>query len=157
MKTIDDFASKTGFVGPHTFYAMPGRMLVQALSNAKDHGGVTGMVAVQQQGQASSTSTPCRSATSAARRATATATTSRINPAKNAMLTSSFTGWNNYMMDLGKLIKDAEAMKNFGNTMVVWDLKAMKPQQGVRRAGRAAGDPLVAEERATTGPSPPPR
>ena len=31
--------------------------------------------------------------------------TSRINPAKNVMLTSSFTGWNNYMMDLGKLVK----------------------------------------------------
>jgi len=40
-----------------------------------------------------------------------------INPQKNVFLTSSFTGWNNYMMDLGKLIKDAEAMKHFGNTM----------------------------------------
>ncbi len=45
------------------------------------------------------------------------------------MLTSSFTGWNNYMMDLGKLVKDGEAMKRFGNTMAVWDVKAMKPQQ----------------------------
>jgi selenium-binding protein 1 len=50
-----------------------------------------------------------------------------INPAKNAMLTSSFTGWNNYMMDLGKLVQDPEAMKRFGNTMVAWDVKAMKP------------------------------
>ncbi len=49
-----------------------------------------------------------------------------INPAKNTMLTSSFTGWNNYMMDLGKLVKDGEAMKRFGNTMAVWDVKAMK-------------------------------
>ena len=45
------------------------------------------------------------------------------------MLTSSFTGWNNYMMDLGKLVKDGEAMKRFGSTMVAWDLKAMKPQK----------------------------
>ena len=45
------------------------------------------------------------------------------------MLTSSFTGWNNYMMDLGKLINDGEAMKKFGGTMVAWDLKAMKPQK----------------------------
>ena len=52
-----------------------------------------------------------------------------INPAKNMLLTSSFTGWNNYMMDLGKLIGDAEAMKRFGGTMVAWDLKAMKPQK----------------------------
>ena len=52
-----------------------------------------------------------------------------INPSKNVLLTSSFTGWNNYMMDLGELVKDAEAMKRFGNTMVVWDLKAMKPKK----------------------------
>jgi selenium-binding protein 1 len=30
-------------------------------------------------------------------------------------------------MDFGKLVNDPEAMKRFGNTMVVWDLKAMKP------------------------------
>src|SRR3954466_8340866 len=42
VRTITDFASKGGVVGPHTFYAMPGRMLVGGLSNPKDHGGVTG-------------------------------------------------------------------------------------------------------------------
>jgi selenium-binding protein 1 len=52
-----------------------------------------------------------------------------INPQKNALLTSSFAGWNNYMMDLGKLVQDAEAMKRFGNTMVLWDLKSMQPQK----------------------------
>ncbi len=52
-----------------------------------------------------------------------------INPGRNVMLTSSFTGWNNYMMDLGKLIKDPAAMKNFGSTMVMWNLKAMQPQK----------------------------
>ena len=35
----------------------------------------------------------------------------------------------NYMRPLGDLVKDAEAMKSFGNTMVVWDLKAMKPKK----------------------------
>ena len=30
-----------------------------------------------------------------------------INPAKNVLLTSSFTGWNNYMMDMGKMVADA--------------------------------------------------
>ena len=43
VNTIVDFDKKTGFVGPHTFYALPGRMLVGALSNSKDHGGETGM------------------------------------------------------------------------------------------------------------------
>jgi selenium-binding protein 1 len=52
-----------------------------------------------------------------------------INPQKNVLLTSSFTGRKNYMRELGTLVKDAEAMKRFGNTMVVWDLKAMKPQK----------------------------
>ena len=33
------------------------------------------------------------------------------------------------MMELGALIKDAEAMKHFGNTMALWDLKSMKPRQ----------------------------
>jgi selenium-binding protein 1 len=52
-----------------------------------------------------------------------------VNPAKNALLTSSFAGWNNYMRDLGELIKDPEAMKHFGNTMVMWNLKTMQPEQ----------------------------
>src|SRR5690606_7134884 len=50
-----------------------------------------------------------------------------IDPQKNLLLTSSFAGWTNYMMDLGTLVKDAEAMKNFGRTMALWDLKAMRP------------------------------
>ena len=50
-----------------------------------------------------------------------------VNPKKNVLLTSSFTGYANYMRPLGELVKDAEAMKHFGNTMVAWDLKAMKP------------------------------
>ena len=44
-RTVTDFVEKSdGVVGPHTSYAMPGRMLVTGLSNHKDHGGVTGMV-----------------------------------------------------------------------------------------------------------------
>jgi selenium-binding protein 1 len=52
-----------------------------------------------------------------------------VNPARNAMLSSSFTGKKNYMTPLGTLIKDQGAMKQFGNTMVVWNLKAMQPEQ----------------------------
>src|ERR1700731_2726698 len=43
VKRITDMPKRTGYVGPHTFYALPGRMLVQGLSNSKDKGGVTGM------------------------------------------------------------------------------------------------------------------
>src|SRR6266446_5071070 len=43
-KTIDSFVSDSGGVaGPHTFYALPGRMLIPALSN-KDHTGKTAIV-----------------------------------------------------------------------------------------------------------------
>ena len=53
----------------------------------------------------------------------------RVQPRVNRMLTSSFTGWNNYMMDFGTMFADAEAMKRFGGTMVVWDFHARKPIQ----------------------------
>ena len=55
------------------------------------------------------------------------------------------------MRPLGELIKDEAAMKHFGNTMVMWDLKAMKPTQVMERAGRAARDPLVAQARRRLG------
>jgi selenium-binding protein 1 len=45
------------------------------------------------------------------------------------MLTSSFAGRENYMRPIGELLADAEAMKRFGNTVVVWDLHARKPKK----------------------------
>jgi methanethiol oxidase len=128
VKTITDLAKKTGYVGPHTFYAMPGRMLVQGLSNTKDHGGVTGLATYNNKGEfVAKHDMP--TAEVGGVKGDGYGYDIAINPAKNALLTSSFTGWNNYMMDMGKLIQDQEAMKRFGNTMVLWDLKAMKPQK----------------------------
>ena len=124
VKTITDFATKGGYVGPHTFYAMPGRMLIGGLSNAKDHGGATGMAMYNNKGDfISKHDMPLTNGGDGYGYDIA------INPNKNVMLTSSFTGWNNYMMDLGKLIKDQGAMKNFGSTMVLWNLKAMQPEK----------------------------
>jgi len=124
VKTISNLGQKSGWLGPHTFYAMPGRMLVGNLSNVKDKGGVTGMAVFNNKGEFVS-STPMPTAMGGDGYGYDIA----INPSKNALLTSSFAGYKNYMRPLGDLIKDAEAMKNFGNTMVVWDLKAMKPKQ----------------------------
>ena len=59
----------------------------------------------------------------------------RVQPRLNRMLTSSFTGWKNYMRPLPELIGDAEAMKHFGNTMVVWDFHARKPIQTLEVPG----------------------
>lgn len=126
VNTIKDFESKTGFVGPHTFYALPGRMMVQGLSNSKDHGGVTGIAVYNNKGGFVSKH-PMPKGVADIGGGDGYGYDIGINPQKNVMLTSSFTGWTNYMMDMGTLIKDANAMKNFGNSMVLWDLKSMKP------------------------------
>jgi len=122
VRTIGDLGDKSGYLGPHTYYALPGRMLVQALSNTKDKGGVTGMVLYSNQGKhLASYAMPTSAGGDGYGYDLA------VNPKKNVLLTSSFTGYANYMRPLGDLIKDGEAMKKFGNTMVVWDLKAIKP------------------------------
>ena len=44
-RVIDDFVDKSGgVVGPHTSYALPGRMMLTGLSNNRDHGGRTALV-----------------------------------------------------------------------------------------------------------------
>jgi len=122
VKTIGDMAERSGYLGPHTYYALPGRMLVQALSNTKDKGGVTGMVLYNNKGEyLGAYPMPTDGGGDGYGYDLA------VNPRKNVLLTSSFTGYANYMRPLGDLVKDAEAMKKFGATMVAWDLKAMKP------------------------------
>jgi len=124
VQTITDMADKSGYLGPHTYYALPGRMLVQALSNTKDKGGVTGMALYSNKGEfIAAYPMPTDNGGDGYGYDLA------VNAKKNVLLTSSFTGYNNYMRPLGDLIKDAEAMKKFGNTMVAWDLKAMKPKK----------------------------
>jgi selenium-binding protein 1 len=124
VRTITDMADKTGYLGPHTYYAMPGRMLVQALSNTTDKGGRTGMALYTNAGGfVASYAMPTDGGGDGYGYDLA------VNPRKNVLLTSSFTGYDNYMRPLGDVVKDPEAMKRFGNTMVVWDLKAMKPKQ----------------------------
>jgi selenium-binding protein 1 len=124
VRTLSDLPQRTGLVGPHTFYAMPGRMLVQFLSNSDDHGGATGMAMFTNKGELiRSYKMPT------AQGGDGYGYDIGINPKKNVMLTSSFTGWNNYMMDFGKMLQDPEAMKRFGQTMVLWDVKTMKPKK----------------------------
>jgi methanethiol oxidase len=123
VKTIKDLGAKTGFLGPHTYYALPGRMLVQALSNEKDKGGVTGMAIYNNNGDFIA-----RHPMPVDNGGDGYGYDLAVNPTKNVMLTSSFTGYANYMRPLGELIKDEAAMKRFGSTMVAWDLKTMKPR-----------------------------
>ncbi|MES2561851.1 MAG: selenium-binding protein SBP56-related protein, partial [Pseudomonadota bacterium] len=124
VKTLTDLAKKTGYLGPHTYYALPGRMLVQALSNDKDKGGVTGMALYNNKGDfITSYAMPTTNGGDGYGYDLA------VNAKKNVLLTSSFTGYANYMRPIGELINDKEAMKRFGNTMVLWNLKTMQPQK----------------------------
>jgi methanethiol oxidase len=124
VRTLSDMGERSGYLGPHTYYALPGRMLVQALSNTKDKSGITGMVLYSNKGDfLSANPMPTDNG------GDGYAYDLAVNPGKNVLLTSSFTGYVNYMRPLGDLVKDAEAMKKFGNTMVAWDLKAMKPRK----------------------------
>ena len=122
VKTITDFVAKSGgVVGPHTFYALPGRMLISALSNAKDGGGKTALVEYNNAGEWIRTIWMPDGAEYGY--------DVRVNADLNRMLTSSFTGKANYMRPLADLMGDAEAMKRFGNTVVVWDFHTRKPLQ----------------------------
>lgn len=128
VKTIDNLPAKSGYAGPHTFYALPGRMLIGNLSNTADKGGVTGMTVYNNKGDfVAKYDMPASTLKQV--KGDGYGYDIAVNPAKNALLTSSFTGWNNYMRDLGEVVKDPEAMKHFGNTMVMWNLKTMTPEQ----------------------------
>lgn len=128
VRTIDDFVDRTGgVVGPHTFYALPGRMLITGLSNDHDNGGRTAIVEYANDGGWIRTIWLPEGAEYGY--------DARVNANLNRMLTSSFTGRDNYMRPLPELIQDAEAMKRFGNTMLVWDFHARKPLQTLEVPG----------------------
>ena len=133
--TIEDFVAATGgVVGPHTTYALPGRMLVTGLSNNVDHGGRTAMAEYSNDGTFLKThwmptDDNLMGAEKSGNFADGYGYDVRALPRRNVLVTSSFTGWNNYMMDLGKLMGDGEAMKRFGNTVVIWDLHTRQPKK----------------------------
>jgi methanethiol oxidase len=128
VRTISDLATRSGYAGPHTFYALPGRMLIGNLSNVKERGGITGIAQYNNHGAfVAKYDMPVREISGV--KGDGYGYDIAINPARNALLTSSFTGLENYRRDLGEVVADPEAMKRFGSTMVLWDLKAMQPKQ----------------------------
>lgn len=134
VKAIDNFEKTTGgAIGPHGAYALPGRMLIPCLSNAKDKGGRTALVEYGNDGNYIATHwLPTKDDAHGAANANLAdgyGYDARVLPRKNALLTSSFTGWNNYMMDFGKLTANPEAMKHFGQTMVMWDFHTRQPKK----------------------------
>ena len=134
-EVISDFVAKAGgVVGPHTFYALPGRMLITGLSNNKDHSGRSALVEYTNGGRYVAThwmphDGDLRGSVKTGQHADGYSYDARVLPRLNAMLSTSFTGWTNYMMDFGKMLGDEEAMKHFGNTVVLWDLHTRQPKR----------------------------
>jgi selenium-binding protein 1 len=152
VKTIDDFVQASGgVVGPHGFFALPGRMLVGGLSNAKDKTGRTAIVEYTNEGQFIATHwMPTDADPRGAvieKVADGYGYDARVLPRKNVMFTTSFTGWDNYMRDLGQVLQDAEAMKRFGQTAAVWNFHTRQP----KKVFHMPGAPL--EVRVAWGPT----
>jgi selenium-binding protein 1 len=134
VKTIDNFEKATGgAVGPHGVYALPGRVLVPCLSNATDRGGRTALVEYSNDGNYIATHwMPTRDeprGVVGAEFADGYGYDARVLPRKNVLLTTSFTGWKNYTRNFAELAKDAEAMKQIGNSMVLWNFHTRQPEK----------------------------
>jgi selenium-binding protein 1 len=134
VKTIDNFEKTTGgAIGPHGVYALPGRVLVPCLSNAKDKSGRTALVEYSNEGDYIATHwLPTKEQprnVQGAEFADGYCYDARVLPRKNVLLTTSFTGWNNYMRAFGDLAKDPQAMKQVGATMVLWDFHTREPRK----------------------------
>jgi selenium-binding protein 1 len=152
VKTIDDFVRASGgVVGPHGFYALPGRMLVGGLSNANDKTGRTAIVEYTNDGQFIATHwMPTDADPRGAvieKVADGYGYDARVLPRKNVMFTTSFTGWDNYMRNIGEVLNDPEAMKRFGQTAAVWDFHTRQP----KKVFHVPGAPL--EVRVAWGPT----
>lgn len=135
VKTINDFVAKSGgVVGPHTVMPLGDRMFVTGLSNNRDHGGRSALVEYTQDGRYVATywmptDDNLQGANKSGKYADGYSYDIRLLPQLDVMVTSSFTGWSNYMMDFGKMLKDEEAMKRFGNTFAIWRISDRKPMK----------------------------
>jgi selenium-binding protein 1 len=121
-KVLEGTPNVTGLSGPHTYYALPGRMLIAFLA-AADGGLPAGMAEFTNDGKFirrinSSSDAPYGYDVA-------------IKPALNRMVSSSFTPQRNYRKPLAQM-----DMKDFGRELVVWDFKNRTPLQ-VGKAGLA--------------------
>ena len=109
-------------------------MLITGLSNTSTFDGVTGLVEYTNEGDYITThwmpkDGELNGAIKSGKFADGYGYDVRALPRRNILMTSSFTGLDNYMTNLGTLLGDSAAMQNFGNTVVVWDLHSRKPKK----------------------------
>jgi selenium-binding protein 1 len=117
IKVIDDLTAKAGLTGPHSPYALPGRMLISCLSG-KDGGLPAGLAEFTNDGRFIRRIDLPKEAPYGYDVA--------IKPELNRMVTSSFTVLNNYKKPLAQM-----DLKNFGNQLTFWDFRERKPIQTV--------------------------
>jgi methanethiol oxidase len=111
VKAIDS-AKETGLTGPHSPYALPGRMLISYLGG-KDGGIPAGLAEFTNDGKLLRKLEMPKEAPYGYDVA--------INPDLNRMVTSSFTSPDNYCKPLAKM-----DLKHFGDKLVIWDYRARK-------------------------------
>lgn len=143
IKTIDDFVEATGgVVGPHGMYGLPGRMLIPGLSNNQDYQGRTAIVEYTNDGEYIATHwMPTQDNPRGAEIevvADGYGYDARVLPRKNVMLSSSFTGHENYMRPFGEVVSDPAASQRVGQTMVLWNFHTRQP----RKVFHVPGAPL---------------
>jgi selenium-binding protein 1 len=121
-KVLDRVPGETGLSGPHTYYALPGRMLINFLG-AADGGLPAGMAEFTNDGKFIRRIDNPSDAPYGYDVA--------VKPGLNRMVSSSFTPLRNYKKPLAEM-----DLKDFGRELVVWDFKGRTPLQ-VGKAGLA--------------------
>lgn len=121
-RVLEDVPQVSGLSGPHTYYALPGRMLISFLGAEK--GGLpAGLAEFTNDGKFIRRIDQPEGAPYGYDVA--------VKPDLNKMVTSSFTPMRNYEKPLSQM-----NLEDFGREMVVWDFKNRKPLQ-VGKAGLA--------------------
>jgi selenium-binding protein 1 len=119
VRTIDNVPQLTGLSGPHTPYAIPGRILI-SMASGPDGTGPGGLAEFTNDGEFIGS-----------HKATNHPYETVIKPEFNRMITSSWVPQKTFMSP-----GDKWDPKTFSNTMLVWDLKSRKIVQELK------GDPI---------------
>lgn len=115
VKTLADVPALTGLTGPHSPYALPGRMLLSFLGG-KDGGLPAGLAEFTNDGKFIRRFELPKDAPYGYDVA--------VKPELNRMVTSSFTPMNNYRKPMAKM-----DFTNFGKELLVWDFRERKVVQ----------------------------
>jgi selenium-binding protein 1 len=130
IRTVDNVAQLTGLTGPHTPYAIPGRMLI-SMASGPDGTGPGGLAEFTNDGEFI-----------ASHRANNHPYETVIKPEFNRMITSSWVSQKTFMSPIDKWDP-----KDFTDTMEVWDLKERRIVQELK------GDPIPLAARWALAPN----